>query len=89
MKTPQEITDYKNSWRPGYAVTLHSDLDTQGKDWCRKNLERWQWSFTSYTDVYEHTFCFEHKHDANVFEQQWPKFTNQNKGSVNAKDHTE
>lgn len=59
--TPQEIFEYKNRWKPhAYQVDIHSDLDIQCKDWCRKHCERWQWSMESYTDVYQHTFYFEH-----------------------------
>ena len=76
--TPIEIFEYKRAWRSNAcSVRLHSDLDWQGKDWCRKNLERWQWSFDTYTDVYEHTFWFESKEHAEQFEKLWPKFTNQ------------
>ena len=31
--TPQEIFDYKMRWKPGFTVTLHSDLDVKGKSW--------------------------------------------------------
>jgi len=61
--TPQEIAEYKANWKPGFIVKLHSDLDWKGKDWCRKNLERHQWSMSSYTDIYEHTFHFENEED--------------------------
>jgi hypothetical protein len=66
--TPQEIYEYKRKWMPGHIVGLHSDLDWKGKDWCRKNLERHRWSFTGWTDVYEHTFHFENSQDAQNFE---------------------
>jgi hypothetical protein len=38
--TPQEQFDYKLSWKPGHIVRLHSDLDNEGKTWCKRNLER-------------------------------------------------
>ena len=51
--TPQEIFEYKNAWKPkGFQVDVHSDLDVQCKDWCRKNLNRWEWSMDIYTYVY-------------------------------------
>ena len=75
--TPQEQHDYKLKWLPGYPVRLHSDLDVQGKTWCKRNVERHQWSFTTYTNVYEHTFYFELEEHARLFEQQWPEYTNQ------------
>ena len=78
--TPIEIFEYKRAWLSAgaFPVRLHSDLDCQGKDWCRKNCQRHQWSFDSYTNAYEHTFWFEHKEHADEFSQQWPEFTNQN-----------
>jgi len=76
--TPQEISDYKQFWRPNaYTVRLHSDLDVRGKDWCRRNLERWEWSMDKYTNVYEHTFCFQYEEDAQEFSSLWPEYTNQ------------
>ena len=74
--TPQQIYDYKREWmeRNGHPVRLHSDLDWKGKDWCRRHLERWQWSFKSYTDVYEHTFFFEFKDDAQDFKETYKDF---------------
>jgi len=77
--TPQEINEYKLRWMRGtpYSVRLHSDLDTQGKTWCRRNLERHQWKRNTWTDNYEHTFYFEHQDDSLIFETLWPKFTNQ------------
>lgn len=81
--TPQQISDYKRSWKNNaFSVRLHSDMDVEGKDWCRKHLNRWQWSMDKYTDVYEHTFHFEHKHDAAVFQQEFPKYTNMPKETV-------
>jgi len=76
--TPQETFEYKLNWKPNaYCVRLHSDLDWQGKDWCRKNLQRHQWSMDTYTNVYEHTFFFENEIHGKEFETLWPKFTNQ------------
>jgi len=75
--TPQEIFEYKQRWKPGYTVRLHSDLVDQGKTWCRRRIERHIWSMTEYTDVYEHTFHFENEIHANEFSKQWPEFTNQ------------
>jgi hypothetical protein len=75
--TPQEISDYKLKWLPGYSVRLHSDLDWTGKDWCRKNLERHQWSFKPWTAVYEHTFYFEDQKAAQNFELEFGTFANQ------------
>jgi len=78
--TPLEIAEYKQRWmskEETHSVRLHSDLDTQGKTWCRRNLERWQWKMNTYTNVYEHTFFFELEEHAELFAQQWPEYTNQ------------
>jgi hypothetical protein len=65
--TPIEIHEYKLKWLPGYTVAIHSDNTDKGKTWCRRNLSRHEWSMTSWTNVYEHTFCFEKEKDATTF----------------------
>lgn len=73
--TPQEIFEYKNKWKPnGYRVPVHSDLDVQCKDWCRRNCERWEWSMTTWTNVYEHTFMFEHEDHYATFSKTFEKW---------------
>ena len=77
--TPLEIAEYKQRWMStgnNTPVRLHSDLDTEGKTWCRRQLERHQWSLTAWTNNYEHTFYFELEEHATKFEQQWPEYTN-------------
>ena len=77
--TPQEIADYKQQWMStgdNNPVRLHSDLDTQGKAWCRRQLERQQWSMTTWTDVYEHTFFFEDIRAAQNFEMEFVNWVN-------------
>lgn len=67
--TPQEIFEYKQSWKNrAFEVPFHSDYDWRAKDWCRRNLQRHQWSMTSWTGAYEHTMLFEHLHHAQNFE---------------------
>lgn len=77
--TPQEIADYKLSWmsKEHYTVRLHSDLDVEGKDWCRRFLERHQWSFRAHTAVYEHTFYFEDQISSQQFEHEFNRWANQ------------
>lgn len=72
--TPQEISDYKLKWSPGYQVGVHSDLDVDCKQWCRKNLQRQEWSMETYTDVYEHTFRFENEETAKQFSVQFKEW---------------
>ena len=67
--TPQEISEYKIHWMMGTPVRIdfHSDYHIEAKEWCRRNLERWQWKFDKYTGVYQHTIWFEFAEDANDF----------------------
>jgi len=66
--TPLEVVDYKNSWRTNaITVRTHSDIVDYAKTWCRRNLDRWSWSCTLYTNVYEHTFMFEEVEHAVAF----------------------
>ena len=75
--TPIEIFEYKLKWKPGYTVRLHSDLRSQGKEFCKTQLFKQQWDVSEYTDVYEDTFYFEYKQDALSFAAQWEdKFIN-------------
>lgn len=70
--TPQEIFEYKLNWKPkAYIVHVHSDLDIQCKSWCRKHLQRHEWSMDTYTDVYSHTFYFEHDIHGKEFAQEF------------------
>ena len=75
--TPQEQFDYKLSWKPGHIVRLHSDLDNEGKTWSKRKLERHQWSFTTWTASYEHTFHFESAYVAQQFVYEFGKYANQ------------
>lgn len=75
--TPIEIFEYKLNWKPGYTVRLHSDLRSYGKEWCKQTLEKHQWDVTDYTNVYEDTYNFEHKSDADNFRTKWPRYTDQ------------
>ena len=72
--TPQEIAEYKMRWKPGYTVRLHSDVVDQGKTWCRRHLEQHQWSVSTWTNVYEHTFHFENDDFGHKFELEFSKF---------------
>lgn len=75
--TPQEVFEYKQRWKPGHTVRLHSDLVDQGKTWCRRQLSRETWSMTEWTDVYEHTFHFEDAAAAQNFAMEFNDWTNQ------------
>ncbi len=64
---PSEISDYKSKWSPGVLVKISSDLDLKAKDWCRKHLDRHEWSVDILSGAKEHTFRFEHNHHAKLF----------------------
>ena len=74
--TPQEIFEYKNNWKPGYTVRIHSDITDKAKTWCRRQLERWEWSMTEWTDVYEHTFHFEDIIAGQNFQMEMGRYAN-------------
>jgi hypothetical protein len=75
--TPIEIFEYKTRWRKrGYNVRLHSDLRRQAKSFCSIQLFKQQWDISEFTDVYEDTFHFEYKQDAESFAAQWPEYIN-------------
>lgn len=75
--TPQEIFEYKQQWKPGHTVRLHSDVVDRGKTWCKRQLEKHQWSVTTWTDVYEHTFHFEDAATAQHFVMEFNNWVNQ------------
>jgi len=75
---PVEIFEYKNRWKPGYTVRLHSDLRMSAKDYCSVQMFQHQWDVAEYSYVYEDTYMFEYKLDADSFAAQWnPLFVNQ------------
>ena len=63
---PIEIFEYKRKWLPGYPISIHSDLRSRAKDWL-KRLEKHQWEYQEYPDVYEDTICFEEEKTAQQF----------------------
>lgn len=75
--TPVEIFEYKQRWKPGYTVRLHSDIVDQGKSFAKRNCQKHQWSVTTWTDNYEHTFHFENIYAAQNFEMEMGGYANQ------------
>jgi hypothetical protein len=72
---PLDLFEYKMQWKPNaYQVIVCSDLDVKCKDWCRKHLERHQWSMDTYTGPYEHTFSFEEDLHAKEFAQEFKEW---------------
>lgn len=75
--TPDEISNYKQRWlaTSATAVQLSSAHDVECKDWCRRHLERQQWSFSAFTTASTHTFWFENESDAAMFKAQFMDWT--------------
>jgi phage-related protein len=74
--TPQEIADYKRAWlmTDSNDVRIHSDLRDQAKDWCKENLNKWEWSWNAYSNVYEDTFLFEDKFASDSFKERFKEW---------------
>ena len=74
--TPIEIAEYKRKWMSisGYPVSIHSDLRSQGKDWCKVQLMKEQWVHKQFTNVYEDTFYFEYRQDSDSFRNYFKKW---------------
>lgn len=76
--TPIEIFEYKQRWKQNsYSVRLHSDLEYEGKEYCRTQMFKQQWEFAKWTSVYEHTFFFEYEQDAKAFKKYFGQFADQ------------
>jgi hypothetical protein len=68
--TPQEIFEYKREWlnQTAYEVQVDMDSDVWGKDWCRRNVERIDWTFDKHTRPDDsHTFSFKEETVAEEF----------------------
>ena len=80
--TPQEISDYKREWMPGYTAQVDMDSHEIAKTWCRRNLERHQWSFKKHTMPDDsHTVFFENEDDKKSFVEYY--------NTINSKFDTE
>lgn len=71
--TPQEIFDYKQKWIPrSHIVVIEQYDDVFAKDWCRKNLDRHQWSFEKYANPDDsHVLLFESINSKNNFQEDY------------------
>ena len=72
---PHEIFEYRFKWLPGYQATLHTDLEMQGTQWCKDALAKQEWDKITFTDIYEHTFCFEDKRDRDLFVERFKDYS--------------
>lgn len=68
--TPVEVFEYKQRWKPGYSVAVHSDKEKACVSWC-KQLGKHEWDVSKWTDVYEHTFHFENTIAGQNFEMEF------------------
>lgn len=76
--TPIQLFEYKQRWKHrAYSVRLHSDLEREGIEYCSVQMYKQQWGLIKHTNVYEHTFIFEHRQDALAFEKHFGYFANQ------------
>ena len=76
--TPLEICDYKRVWFDSATeVRLHSDLRLHGIEWCKGHCAQWEFDFTLWTDIYEHTFIFEDSSIAQEFVAHFGEYANQ------------
>lgn len=58
--TPQEMSDYKQKWKPGFTVQVDTDSDVWGKNFCKKHYKRETWGFSPFTMPDDsHSFLFE------------------------------
>lgn len=77
--TPQELFEYKLRWKPGVTVDVHSDLHIQCKDWCRRNMQRWEWGMDTWTYVYSHSYYFETQEKADEFKTEFREWVDKGK----------
>ena len=75
--TPAEIFEYKQQWKPGYTVRLHSDVVDRGKAFAKRNCQKHQWSVTTWTSPDEHTVHFEFEESARKFKIAMGEFADQ------------
>lgn len=46
-----DIVEYNAQWKQNAnAVEVDVTIDVDGKEWCRKRLDRYDWSFDTYSD---------------------------------------
>lgn len=67
--TPQEITDHKRKWMMAsyYESTVHTDLRSQVREWCKDHCFQWRYDIKHFTDVYFDTVRFELEEDFYAF----------------------
>lgn len=65
--TPVEIFEHKIK-NVKFHVSVVEDADIIGRMWCERNLSKEQWRFVKYTNLFEHTFSFIRKEDADRFD---------------------
>lgn len=68
--TPQEISEYKAKWKNNaWSWYIDPDADIFAKDWCRRNLEKKDWSFESHARPDDwHKIMFREHHMLHLFQ---------------------
>ena len=71
--TPLEIEEYKRSWLLSkcYRVRVPSDKEQTCVDWCKMNINSWEWATAVQPKIREHIFFFENKEHADAFEKEF------------------
>ena len=70
--TPQQIFEYKRSWKQIHVVPLHSDFRFKAVDWCKNYCEPWEWKHLREVEQpYIDHYYFEHLSDALLFEEEF------------------
>lgn len=75
--TPQEMFEYKREWKMNNCYSVQVDMDSHiwGKDWCRKHIERQDWSFDKHTRPDDsHTFNFKNPEPAGEFLKAYKEY---------------
>lgn len=71
--TPSEVEQYKRNWLMSkcYTVQVHNDREMTCVDWCKANLNRWEWEMSTNMRLRTNKFFFEKKEHADAFEKEF------------------
>jgi hypothetical protein len=70
---PLEIEEYKRKWLMSkcYRVRIPSSKEETATDWCKTNINSWEWATSEQSKIREHTFFFEKKEHSEAFEKEF------------------
>lgn len=71
--TPTEVEQYKKNWLMSkcFKVRVHNDKEMTCTDWCKVNLNKWEWAMAVNMKIRENTFFFEKLEHAIEFEKEF------------------